>query len=596
MTNTELVKEIKLLKSSLEESERRLSRHKLAEHDKRLQKLTELSITLSGEPIDIFKRVAEMIGELLDIPIVCLSEIQGDKLYFLSVYNKGEILTNAGHCPISITPCSTVKDSKDMRIYQNVIEKFPRASFLKTHNAFSYCGFPSIDTEGNVISVTCLLDDKQHEYSDEDKDLLQIFAQRIGTEMERKKYKIERKNAEKLLKSSSDYLQKLNDSLGAVIFTVKMPERVIEYVNCTVESVFGYKPDECIGKKTKILYLSVEEYHDFGRLLKSAIKEGKNKLRVEKLFKRKDGKIIPCEVMITFLREDENIVRVISILHDITERKQMEEDLNRTTRQLSLMLESLPIIPYICKAGGNFGATYVGTEVEKVTGFKPEDFTSNDTFWADRIHPDDASRVFADIPTLFEKGHYEHEYRWQVSDNSYKWFYDVLRLVKLPEETTNQIVGIWLDITERKKGEGMLQEQKKDLERKNIALNEVLGQIEIEKKQIKDNVIANAEKLLLPIIEKIILKEESIKYAQLLRKNLQELTSSFGARLSDKKSKLTSREIDICNMINNGLTSKEIAGLLNISLQTIEKHRSHIRKKLGIVNKKLNLSTVLKTL
>ncbi len=109
MTNTELVKEIKLLKSSLEDAERRLSEHKHAEHDKRLQKLAELSITLSGEPIDIFKRLAEMIGELLDIPIVCLSEIQGDELYFLSVYNKGEILTNAGHCPISIMPCSTMR-------------------------------------------------------------------------------------------------------------------------------------------------------------------------------------------------------------------------------------------------------------------------------------------------------------------------------------------------------------------------------------------------------------------------------------------------------------------------------------------------------
>ena len=104
MTNTELVKEVKLLKSSLEKAEGRLSELKLAEQDRRLQKLTELSITLSGEPIDIFKRVAQMIGELLDIPIVCLSEIQGDELYFLSVYNKGEILTNVGHCPISITP------------------------------------------------------------------------------------------------------------------------------------------------------------------------------------------------------------------------------------------------------------------------------------------------------------------------------------------------------------------------------------------------------------------------------------------------------------------------------------------------------------
>ena len=120
--------------------------------------------------------------------------------------------------------------------------------------------------------------------------------------------------------------------------------------------------------------------------------------------------------------------------------------------------------------------------------------------------------------------------------------------------------------------------QKKDLEHKNIALSEVLGQIELEKKQIKDNVIANVENLLLPIIQKLILKRESRNYVQMLRKNLQELTSSFGAKLTNKKAKLTSREIEICNMVKNGITSKEIASLLNISFLTIEKHRINIRK------------------
>ncbi len=66
--------------------------------------------------------------------------------------------------------------------------------------------------------------------------------------------------------------------------------------------------------------------------------------------------------------------------------------------------------------------------------------------------------------------------------------------------------------------EKMLQEQKKVLEQKNIALSEVLGQIELEKKQIKDNVIANVENLLLPIIQKLMLKRDS-SYVQLLRKN-----------------------------------------------------------------------------
>ncbi|MGR3303991.1 MAG: PAS domain-containing protein, partial [Candidatus Scalindua sp.] len=134
----------------------------------------------------------------------------------------------------------------------------------------------------------------------------------------------ERKKTDELLKSSSDYLQKLNDSLGAVIVTVKLPERVIEYVNRAIGNVFGYKPDECIGKKTKMFYPAVEEYQDFGRSLKSAIKEGKDELRVERLYKRKNGEIFPCEVTTTFLKENEKIVRVISILQDVTERKRAE--------------------------------------------------------------------------------------------------------------------------------------------------------------------------------------------------------------------------------------------------------------------------------
>ncbi len=158
------------------------------------------------------------------------------------------------------------------------------------------------------------------------------------------------------------------------------------------------------------------------------------------------------------------------------------------------------------------------------------------------------------------------------------------------------IQGIFRDITERVKSKEILQEQKESLEQKNIAFSEVLRQIEIEKQQIKDNVIANAENLLLPTIQKLGLTGELREHVQLLRKNLQELTSSFGSRLADKKAKLTSREIEICNMIKNGLTSKEMAGLLNTALLTIEKHRSNIRNKLGIANKKVSLFSILREL
>ncbi len=167
---------------------------------------------------------------------------------------------------------------------------------------------------------------------------------------------------------------------------------------------------------------------------------------------------------------------------------------------------------------------------------------------------------------------------------------------RLVEKIEHKVLILEKEIEKRKKAEKKLHEQKKALKQKNIALNEILGQIEIEKRQIKENVIANAENLLLPIIQRLKLEGISRKYVQLLEKNLQKLTSSFGTRLTEKRANLTTREIDICNMIRNGLTNKEISRLLDISIGTTERHRANIRKKLGIINKDINLTSFLKTL
>lgn len=157
-----------------------------------------------------------------------------------------------------------------------------------------------------------------------------------------------------------------------------------------------------------------------------------------------------------------------------------------------------------------------------------------------------------------------------------------------------KLSGLFLiltDITERKKVEHRLIE-------KNMALKELLHHIELEKKSIKDHTVSNIENLILPIVDKLKQSASTIErtYIDLLEQNLKNITSSFGSSLEQKLSKLTPREMEICNMIKNGLSSKEIAHLNNLSLLTIETHRNNIRKKVGITNKHVNLSTYLKSL
>ena len=86
------------------------------------------------------------------------------------------------------------------------------------------------------------------------------------------------------------------------------------------------------------------------------------------------------------------------------------------------------------------------------------------------------------------------------------------------------------------------------------------------------------------------------KYIHLLERSLEGMASSFGRKISQATLKLTPREIEISNMIKNGLTSKDIANLLHLSLKTINRHRQNIRRKCNIRNQKINLATFLQSL
>ena len=127
---------------------------------------------------------------------------------------------------------------------------------------------------------------------------------------------------------------------------------------------------------------------------------------------------------------------------------------------------------------------------------------------------------------------------------------------------------------------------------------EVLEQIEHQKNQIKNDVITNIDELLLPILEQMGMRDSKSnqKNIDLLKRSLNNLTSSFGRKITHKRLNLSPREIQISNMVKQGLTSKEIAKMLNISVHTVGRHRHSIRKKINITHKERNLNTYLQSL
>ena len=133
------------------------------------------------------------------------------------------------------------------------------------------------------------------------------------------------------------------------------------------------------------------------------------------------------------------------------------------------------------------------------------------------------------------------------------------------------------------------------LKEANAALKRVLGQIEEEKAEIYEAVRANVEKILMPTLRALAseIPAQQKGYVKLLQDQLNELTSPFVNRMSKSFSNLTPAEIEICDMIRNGMSTKEIAGLRHVAPATVSKQRERIRRKLDISRTDANLTTHL---
>lgn len=139
--------------------------------------------------------------------------------------------------------------------------------------------------------------------------------------------------------------------------------------------------------------------------------------------------------------------------------------------------------------------------------------------------------------------------------------------------------------------------ERKALQEANAALRAVMARIEEEKQEIYKDLQANVDKILKPILHELDLRLSPAQrqYVELIRAYLEDIVSPFINHLSRAHLSLTATEVAICNMIRNGLQTKQIAEIRGVSIGTINRHREHIRRKLEITNSDINLVTYLQS-
>jgi DNA-binding CsgD family transcriptional regulator len=129
-----------------------------------------------------------------------------------------------------------------------------------------------------------------------------------------------------------------------------------------------------------------------------------------------------------------------------------------------------------------------------------------------------------------------------------------------------------------------------------ITLRNVMKAIEQEKKGWEGAIAHKIEKYLLPALDRV--KKEPFgemrnSYLDLVREHLLGMTKGFSRELDGRFLRLTRSELRICQYIQSGHSTKEIAEAMHTSFETIQTHRKNIRKKLGLRGRTINLYSYL---
>src|SRR5205085_7260455 len=187
------------------------------------------------------------------------------------------------------------------------------------------------------------------------------------------------------------------------------------YTSPSIEHVLGYKPAELIGKSGFDL-VHPDDRDEMSRFFASVVQTPGRVMTRELRCHHKDGSWRVLEATASNLLDKSAVASIVLNSRDITDRKKAEELLRHGAEQQTMLLRSVPITLYSVQPLADFATTWISENVEQVTGFAPEQFLTEPSFWAQRLHPDDMDRVFGQFHSVLTSGNEDMEYRWLCAD------------------------------------------------------------------------------------------------------------------------------------------------------------------------------------
>lgn len=307
-----------------------------------LQKLIVGTSSVTGEAF--FPVFVQNVAEALQVRYALITEVVGDQLHALGFWANGALQPSISYHAVH-TPCEYALRDGEFYCEKFIQELFPDDLDLVTMQAEGYLGVALRDNQGKSIGNLCVLDIKP--ISDHKRveaiAILKIFAARASAELQRKQ--------------ADEKLQQLNQYLE---LQVEQRTAALQESDLTNRTILEAIPDLLLRLRSDGTCLDYMEprverenflpiVHHISEVLPPEILQNilqvigqaiaTKELQIHEHQLVKHDRLTYEEIRVLAINAQE----VLMIVRDISDRKQIEQELKESQQFLQTLLDTLPV-------------------------------------------------------------------------------------------------------------------------------------------------------------------------------------------------------------------------------------------------------------
>jgi PAS domain S-box-containing protein len=485
--------------------------------------LRALLSALADSPGTIFQTLAETIRDITQCDSAGLSlltrdgktpDVSGQRFFWPAIAGMWSPHVGGG-TPRDFGPCGDVLDHNRTLLFRRFERRYPY--LVPVTPSAEECLLLPFYVGGQAVgTIWAIMHSDRRKFDAEDNRLMSSLekfassAYRALVSVDDLKSQIEaREKAEaRLRKLTRIEVGVILDGLEAQVRTGEEFHRVVlETASDAVVSIdhrghillanrataktFGYEPSELIGQPlTMLMPEYLRDLHEAG--LKRYQETGHRHINwqsTELIGLRKNGMEFPVEV--SFGETTNNGHPVFTgFIRDISGRKQAEETLRASQRELSLIIEAIPGMVWCAAPDGELN--YLNRRLLDYTGTGPGAWAQ--LGWVNFLHPDDAEATVRVWSRAVATGQpYDNQCRFRRSDGVYRWFHVLGQTARDHDGKVTRWYGLLIDIDEQKNVEEALRRSQARLSRaaRTATLGEFAASIAHEINQPLAAVVTN---------------------------------------------------------------------------------------------------------